>query len=70
MDKAAVLAYCRLKSKAGNYICCEIVFTVVYSVVVAATSVYRQTNKSQGQYTPICEALTTSITNISKQNVL
>ncbi|RPB24614.1 hypothetical protein L211DRAFT_878378 [Terfezia boudieri ATCC MYA-4762] len=46
MDKAAVLAYCRLKSKAGNYICCEIVFTVVYSVVVAATSVYRQTNKS------------------------
>ena len=50
MDKAAVLAYCRLRSKAGDYVCCEIVFTVVYSVVVAATSIYRQTNKSHGQF--------------------
>lgn len=47
-DKAAVLNYCRLKRKNGEYIVCECVFTVVYNVVVACTSLYQFTSKSQG----------------------
>ncbi|KAJ8103050.1 hypothetical protein POJ06DRAFT_246409 [Lipomyces tetrasporus] len=45
LDKAAVIAYCRLLSKDGAWIPCECVFTVVYDVLVAATTVYRHTVK-------------------------
>lgn len=46
LDKAAVLAFCQLKKKTGDYIVCECVFTVVYSVVVAAISVHRSSKRS------------------------
>ncbi|PWW74006.1 hypothetical protein C7212DRAFT_31147, partial [Tuber magnatum] len=49
LDKAAVLSYCRLKTSDGNYVTCECVFTVVHSVIVASTSLYRQTSRSQGR---------------------
>lgn len=47
LDKAAALFYCRVKHKNGEYIGCECVFTVVYDVLVASTSVYRQGRRSQ-----------------------
>ncbi|KAK9490256.1 hypothetical protein V1508DRAFT_376330 [Lipomyces doorenjongii] len=46
LDKAAVLCYCQLLSRDGVWIPCECVFTVVYDVLVASTSVYRHTVKS------------------------
>lgn len=52
MDKAAVLNYCRIRGKYGNWIGCECVFTVVYDVLVAATSIYRRGMKSQSKSTP------------------
>jgi hypothetical protein len=48
LDKAAVLSYCKLKSITGDYVTCECVFTVVYSVIVASTSLYTRSNKSLG----------------------
>lgn len=50
LDKAAMLAYCNLKRKNGSFVRCECVFTVVYSVIVACTSLYRYTDKSIGEY--------------------
>ncbi|KAI9851094.1 MAG: hypothetical protein M1838_004526 [Thelocarpon superellum] len=47
MDKAAVLNYCRIRSKYGHWVGCECVFTVVYDVLVASTSIYRRGMKSQ-----------------------
>jgi len=41
MDKAAVLHYARIKNRDGNYVGCECVFTVVYEVLVACTSIYK-----------------------------
>ncbi|RPB03224.1 hypothetical protein L873DRAFT_1670829, partial [Choiromyces venosus 120613-1] len=49
LDKAAVLSYCRLRTADGNYVTCECVFTVVHSVIVASTSLYRATSRSQGR---------------------
>ncbi|ODQ51609.1 hypothetical protein SAICODRAFT_8905 [Saitoella complicata NRRL Y-17804] len=40
LDKAAVLAYCSLRHKDGSWVQCEMVFTVVYDVFVAATTLY------------------------------
>ncbi|KAI9888075.1 MAG: hypothetical protein M1823_000010 [Watsoniomyces obsoletus] len=47
LDKAAVLSYCRIKDKDGRWVGCECVFTVVYDVLVASTSVYRRGMRSQ-----------------------
>ncbi|KAI9781376.1 MAG: hypothetical protein M1835_004299 [Candelina submexicana] len=47
LDKAAVLSYCQIKSKFGYWVGCECVFTIVYDVLVAATSIYRRGFKSQ-----------------------
>ncbi|KAI9678302.1 MAG: hypothetical protein M1817_006247 [Caeruleum heppii] len=47
LDKAAVLNYCRIRSKWGDWVCCECAFTVVYDVLVASTSIYRRGMKSQ-----------------------
>lgn len=44
-----MLSYCQLLSKAGNWISCECVFTVVYDVLVAATTAYKRTVKSEGR---------------------
>ncbi len=42
MDKAAVLNYARIKNREGQWVSCECVFTVVYEVLVACTSIYRR----------------------------
>ncbi|KAF3921122.1 hypothetical protein ABW21_db0200420 [Orbilia brochopaga] len=49
LDRAAVLAYCRVKHKDGSFVNCETIFSVVYDVFVAATTVHVQTSKSQGR---------------------
>ncbi|KAK9390676.1 hypothetical protein V1515DRAFT_39501 [Lipomyces mesembrius] len=49
LDKAAVLCYCQLLSRDGVWIPCECVFTVVYDVLVASTSVHKHTVKSDGR---------------------
>ena len=47
LDKAAVLSYCRMRDKEGHWLGCEIVFTIVYNVMVGCTSIYRRGLKSQ-----------------------
>lgn len=47
LDKAAVLHYARVASRAGDWVSCECVFTVVHDVIVACTSVYRHSHKSE-----------------------
>ncbi|OCL06179.1 hypothetical protein AOQ84DRAFT_248342, partial [Glonium stellatum] len=47
LDKAAVLAYCRIKNRQGQWIGCECCFSVVYDVMVCCTSVYRRGASSQ-----------------------
>ncbi|KAI0996482.1 hypothetical protein K3495_g11698 [Podosphaera aphanis] len=41
LDRAAALHYTRIKHKNGQWIDCECVFTVVYQVITACTSIYR-----------------------------
>jgi len=48
-DKAAVLSYCRMRDKDGQWIGCEVVFTVVYDVMVGCTSIYRRGLRSQSR---------------------
>ncbi|KAI9718681.1 MAG: hypothetical protein M1828_006616 [Chrysothrix sp. TS-e1954] len=36
LDKAAMLSYCRMRNKEGNWLGCEVVFTVVYNVMVGS----------------------------------
>lgn len=55
LDKAAVLHYARIKGRNGEWIDCECVFTIVYEVLVACTSIYRGDAKSErklSKYTP------------------
>ena len=52
LDKAAVLNYCQIKNKDGLWVGCECVFTIVYDVLVASTSVYRYGSKSQSMCKP------------------
>ncbi|RMD42025.1 hypothetical protein DV735_g3129, partial [Chaetothyriales sp. CBS 134920] len=47
LDKAAVLNYCQLRHRNGDWIGCECVFTVVYDVLVASTSLYRRGPKAR-----------------------
>ena len=47
LDKAAVLNYCQIKNRDGRWVGCECVFTIVYDVLVASTSVYRRGPSSQ-----------------------
>ncbi|TKA72829.1 hypothetical protein B0A55_06039 [Friedmanniomyces simplex] len=47
MDKAAVLAYCRVRHRDGGWVGCECCFTVVYDVMIVCTSIYRQGMASQ-----------------------
>ncbi|KAF2663399.1 hypothetical protein BT63DRAFT_126233 [Microthyrium microscopicum] len=42
MDKASVLTYCDIKNRNGDWIRCECCFSIVYNVMVACTSIYRQ----------------------------
>jgi PAS domain-containing protein len=50
LDKAASLNYCQIKHKDGSWVGCECVFTVVYDVLVACTSIYRRGPRSQSEY--------------------
>ena len=43
MDKASVLVYCDIKNRDGHWVRCECAFSVVYDVIVACTSIYRET---------------------------
>ncbi|RFU35642.1 hypothetical protein B7463_g736, partial [Scytalidium lignicola] len=47
LDKAAVLHYCRIQHSDGRWIGCECVFTIVYDVMVACTSIYRGDAKNE-----------------------
>ncbi|KAL9105871.1 MAG: hypothetical protein Q9227_009034 [Pyrenula ochraceoflavens] len=47
LDKAAVLNYCRIKHKQGYWAGCECVFTIVYDVLVASTSIYQRGPRSE-----------------------
>jgi PAS domain S-box-containing protein len=42
LDKAAVLSYCQLVNRQGEWVGCECCFTVVYDVMVVCTSIYRR----------------------------
>ncbi len=46
LDKAAVLYYARIKTSNNSWASCECVFTVVYDVLVACTSIYKGNLKS------------------------
>ncbi|TVY49470.1 hypothetical protein LOCC1_G000565 [Lachnellula occidentalis] len=46
LDKAAVLHYARIRGRDGQWVSCECVFTIVYEVLVACTSIYRRDMKS------------------------
>lgn len=50
MDKAAVLAYCRVKNREGQWIGCECCFTTVYDVMIVCTSIYQQGGKAEGMF--------------------
>ncbi|QIX00941.1 hypothetical protein AMS68_006458 [Peltaster fructicola] len=62
MDKAAVLVYCRVRSKSGEWIGCECCFTIVYDVMIVCTSRYRQDESSEGRAlaAPVVRRLFTS----------
>ncbi|THX15755.1 hypothetical protein D6D13_02336 [Aureobasidium pullulans] len=47
MDKAAVLSYCRVKNKEGQWTGVECCFTIVYDVMIVCTSIYRRGSPSQ-----------------------
>ncbi|KAF2835212.1 hypothetical protein M501DRAFT_942236 [Patellaria atrata CBS 101060] len=47
LDKAAVLAYCQIRNRDGQWVGCECCFTVVYDVMVVCTSIYRRGMSSQ-----------------------
>lgn len=50
MDKAAVLAYCRVKNREGQWIGCECCFTIVYDVMIVCTSIYQHGGKAEGKF--------------------
>jgi len=61
LDKAAVLSYCRLKNRQGDWVGCECCFSIVYDVMVCCTSIYRHGMESQSKYTEcraVCDQLT------------
>lgn len=47
LDKAAVLHYARIQNRNGEWVGCECVFTVVYEVLVACTSIYKDDARNQ-----------------------
>lgn len=49
LDKAAVLHYARIRGSDGEWVSCECVFTIVYQVMVASTSIYKGDAKNQSK---------------------
>ena len=64
LDKAAALAYCHIKNRYGQWVCCECCFTVVYDVMVCCTSIYRKGMKSQSMKFRIHSTLEQEVTNL------
>lgn len=54
MDKAAMLAYCRVKDSRGEWIGCECCFTIVYDVMIVCTSIYVTGSTSRSKLHPRC----------------
>lgn len=52
MDKAAVIAYCRMRSRDNQWVGCEIVFTIVHDVMVGCTSTYKRGMRSASMSCP------------------
>lgn len=50
MDTAAVLAYCNVLAKDGQWITCECCFTIVYDVMIVCTSIYQRGGKSESKW--------------------
>lgn len=50
LDKAAMLNYTRIRDRNNNWVDCECVFTVVYDVLVACTSIYREGMKQSRKF--------------------
>lgn len=50
MDTAAVLAYCNVMSKSGQWIGCECCFTIVYDVMIVCTSIYQRCGKADSKF--------------------
>lgn len=53
MDRAAMLAYCQVKNKDGEWLGCECCFTIVYDVMVVCTSIYQRGLPSQSKATAL-----------------
>ena len=49
MNKAASLHYIRILSRSGVHVTCECCFSIVHDVLVACTSIYRRTAKSESK---------------------
>lgn len=49
MDRAAVLSYCRVKNRDGDWVGCECCFSIVYDVMIVCTSIYRRGLESQSK---------------------
>ena len=49
LDKAAVLAYCRIRNRQDQWVGCECCFSIVYNVMVCCTSIYRHGASSQSK---------------------
>jgi PAS domain S-box-containing protein len=62
LDKAAVLSYCQLRNRQGQWVGCECCFTVVYDVMVVCTSIYRRdmTSQKRADQAPIVRRLFSS----------
>jgi len=60
LEKAAVIHYARIKKSNGQYQECECVFTVVYDVMVACTSIYRdkRSKEDRNNAEAICKHFT------------
>jgi hypothetical protein len=47
MDKASVLVYCDIKNRNGDVVRCECCFSIVFDVMVACTSIYRESERGK-----------------------
>lgn len=59
LDTAAVLAYCNVMCKNGQWVGCECCFTIVYDVMIVCTSIYRRDGKSDSKF--LSQAVTTGV---------
>jgi len=53
MDRASVLTYCDIRNRQGEWVRCESCFSIVYNVMVACTSIYRNGAPSISELHPL-----------------